>query len=321
MLEIGIPVYKARDTLQKLMDSIVAQTSNDFCVCLSIDGDGLDYSDIIAPYIARGIKIRIINSTENGGPGIARQRILDTTECDYLMYVDSDDLLMPRAVEVLYEKCKDEQYDIIRSAFIREQKNKQDQMLPHDVGTITWFHGKVYRVAYLKENNIHFHPTLRADEDAFFNLIAWNCAKKRGELAEVTYIWRYNENSITHAQGSKEYFSDTYMYYITSQVEGLKEMYRIKGEIDSSLISQTLINIYNYYMRARFYKLDEQVMNDCISTLKKCDWIQTYFNDGKNWIEIVKICKAGTVYDDTYVVFFNEPYNLWARRLLKRDEG
>ena len=57
MVEIGIPVYKARGTLQKLLDSIMAQTSDDYCVCLSIDGDGLDYSDILAPYIDRGDKV------------------------------------------------------------------------------------------------------------------------------------------------------------------------------------------------------------------------------------------------------------------------
>ena len=73
-------------------------------------------------------------------------------------------------------------------------------------------------------------------------------------------------------------------------------------------------------MKARFYELDEDIMNKCISSLKECDWIQIYLNDGTNWIEIVNKCKAGAVYDDQYVVFFNEPYNLWARRLLKADE-
>ena len=319
MLEIGIPVYKAQNTLQKLFDSLMAQTSNDFCVCLSIDGDGLNYSDIIKPYIKRGLKIRIINSSINSGPGVARQRILDTTECDYLMYVDSDDLLLPRAVEVLYSKCKDEQYDIIRSAFIRELKDK-DQMMPHNVGTVTWFHGKVYRVAYLKEKNIHFHPFIRTDEDAFFNLVAWNCAEKRGELSEVTYIWRYNDNSITHAQGSKEYFCDTYMNYIISQVEGLKELYRIKGKVDGKLTSQTLVNIFNYYMRARFYKLNEKVMDECIGTLRQCQWMQDFLKDGKSWAEIVNICKAGAIYDETYVIFFTEPFNIWVHRLILGDK-
>lgn len=321
MLEIGIPVYHAQETLQKLLDSLMAQTSEDFCVCISIDGDDFDYSNILNPYIARGLRVRIINNAENRGPAVARQCILDTTACDYLMFVDSDDLLLPRAVEVLYTKCKDEQYDIVRSAFIREYENGNDQIMPHDLGTITWFHGKVYRVAYLREKNIHFLPELRTDEDAFFNLVAWNCTEKRGESSEVTYIWRYNKNSITHARESKEYFCDTYMNYITSQVAGLEEIYRIRKEIDNKLVAKTLINIYDYYMRARFYKLDETLMNNYISVLKYQDWFQKFINNNANWVYIVETCKVGAIYDDAYIVFFNEPFNLWAKRLLKAEDA
>ena len=72
MVEIGIPVYHARYTLTKGLDSLVAQTKNDFVVCLSIDGDDEDYSDIISTYRARGLNIRIINTIINGGPGAAR---------------------------------------------------------------------------------------------------------------------------------------------------------------------------------------------------------------------------------------------------------
>jgi hypothetical protein len=65
------------------------------------------------------------------------------------------------------------------------------------VGTITWFHGKIYRVSFLKEKGLKFHPDLRSEEDAYFNLLCWNCTNNRGEIAEETYIWRYNPNSIT----------------------------------------------------------------------------------------------------------------------------
>ena len=42
MVEIGIPVYKARETLPATLDSLVAQTCKDFVICLSIDGDNED---------------------------------------------------------------------------------------------------------------------------------------------------------------------------------------------------------------------------------------------------------------------------------------
>ena len=219
-------------------------------------------------YIRRGLNIRIINNDENRGPGLARQSILDTTESDYIMFLDSDDMLMPRAVSILYKQAKQDEYDMVRSSFIREEKDKQDILLPQNINTITWFHGKIYRTAYLKDNNIRFHPNLRADEDAFFNLIAWNSAKKRGETSEVTYIWRFNENSIPRGSSGKEYFMKTYMYYMTSQVEGLCELFRLNPEVDASLVMQTLINTYTYYMRARYYNLDEATMEALITKLK-----------------------------------------------------
>ena len=323
MLEIGIPVYKALDTLPKALDSLVAQTKNNFIVCLSIDGDGNEntYKEMVQEYIHRGLKMRIINSKKNEGPGIARQRILDTTQCDYIMFLDADDMLMPRAVEVLYEQAKREDYDIVRSSFIREEKNKNDYILPQNMSVITWFHGKIYKVAFLKKKNINFLTGLRIDEDAYFNLIAWNSAEKRGELEETTYIWRYNKNSLTRAQGERDYFSDTYMCYIISQVEGLKKLYEINGQITDDLISQTLLNIYYYYMKARFYGLDEMVMNNKISELRSEQWMQEYLNNGQNWVYIIQNVKAGEFYENSSVVFFNEPFNFWAKRLLKAEDA
>lgn len=319
MLEIGIPVYNAKETLAKALDSLVAQTQNNFIVCLSIDGDDGNYEfykELTNKYIDRGLKMRIIYNEENRGPGVARQRILDTTQCDYIMFLDSDDMLMPRAVALLYTQAKAGNYDIVRSSFIREERDKQDMMLPQNINTITWFHGKIYRVGYLKEKDIRFHPDLRADEDAFFNLIAWNSAPNRGETSEVTYIWRFNENSITRQTKGKEYFLKTYMYYLTSQVEGLIRLSELNPELDQNLITQTVINIYNYYMHARFYQVDETNMIQLISKLKEQEQIQNCFKNISSWVYIVKNLKAGDIYDDVNIVFFSEPFNEWIKRLI-----
>lgn len=267
-------------------------------------------------YIRRGLKIRIINSEENGGPGIARQRVLDTTQCDYIMYLDADDMLMPRAVEVLYTQAKAGNYDIIRSSFIREDGKGQDVILTQNISTVTWFHGKIYKVAFLKEKNIRFLEGLYADEDAYFNLIAWNSAENRGEMNEITYIWRHNPNSITRNKDDRTYFLNTYMYYIRSQVEGLKGLYRVNGTYAGSLVTQTLLNIYYYYMRACFYKADQAVMNECISSLRSEPWIKEYLKDGNNWKELVTTVKGGAIYEETNIVFYSETVNNWITRLI-----
>ena len=320
MLEIGVPVYKARDTLPKGLDSLLAQTKDNFIVCLSIDGDNEDYSDIIEEYRRRGLKIRVINAEENGGPGAARQRILDTTQCDYIMFMDADDMLLPRAVELLYVQAKIQNLDIVRSSFIKEERRGGDRYITKDVNTITWFHGKIYRVAYLKEIGIRFLPGLRTDEDAYFNFVAWNSTKTRGELNEMTYIWRDNPNSVTRCDNRREYFSRTYNNYIRSQVEGLKTLHKVNKNSNPSLIAQTLINIYYYYMNARFLNLPLEETHAMISSLADEEWMPTFLSLSEVWTEVVQTVKAGAIYEDKYVVFYSETFYDWAMRLLKKHE-
>ena len=319
MVEVGIPVWHARDTLCKCLDSLVAQTLDKFITCLSIDCDGEDYSDIIETYRARGLKIRVINGEENGGPGAARQRIIDTTQCDYLIFMDADDMLMPRAVEVLSQHMKVNNFDIMRSGFIREEKNKRDLFIPQDSSIITWFHGKIYRVKFLKEKNIRFLPGLRIDEDAYFNLIAWNSTENRGEIAEYTYIWRDNKNSLTRAQSNSEYFKDNYMNYIIGQVRALQRLLEINESVKNDIISITLINIYYTYMRAAYLEYPMAAADELISELKAKKWLKNFLNDADSWISLVNNVKAGEVYNNEHVIFYDEPINHWIVRLLVND--
>lgn len=319
MIEIGVPVYKARDTLPDLLDTLVAQTKKSFFVCLSIDGDGEDYSDIIKKYKDRGLRIRVINSEENGGPGIARQRVLDTTQCDFLMFADADDLMLPRAIEVLHRKIVSGNYDIVRSGFIREHIDNEDQVFKCTDNIITWFHGKIYRVSFLKAKGLSFLPGLRTDEDAYFNMLAWNCTENRELLDEITYIWRDNKNSITNKEGQKNYFINHHMDYIHGQVEALKRIFTLMPEVPTLLITLELINIYYHYMRARFYKCDEKEMDDCISSLRDLAWMKVWIKGAQNWVDVISNIKPGDIYDGQYVVFYEETFNLWAVRLLATD--
>ena len=314
MIEIGIPVYHARATIRDTLDSLVAQTRKRFIICLSLDGDEDDYSDIIKEYQERGLNFRVVTGP-NGGPGMARQRILDTTQCEYIIFVDADDMLMPQAIENLYTAIRGKDFDLLRSSFIREEKNKQDLLLKHDIESITWFHGKIYKVDYLKKNNIHFLPGLRVDEDAFFNLVAWNCTEKKGSIDLVTYYWRCNQDSITRKSNTEQYFKDTYVGYIISQIEGLKEIFRIKQSVSNLLISFTLINIYEYYMQAKFYKLPLDEINNLIMSIKDFDWFKAYINKGENWIELVNRLKVGKIIDNKYIIFYEENFATWAKRL------
>lgn len=319
--EVGIPVYNALDTLSATLISLVGQTVHDFSICLSIDGDNFfeEYLDLANKYKEQGLNIRVIFNNINQGPGVARQQILDTTEAEYIIFLDADDLLTPRAVEILTRVIEEQKLNIVRSAYVKEEKGKLGVMIPHNSASITHFHGKIYRVSYLKENNISFLPELRYNEDSYFNLVAWNATEKRGEITESMCVWRENQQSITRAEGEKAFFIKSYDQYIYSQVQGLKKLYEIKNELSNKLITATLILLYSNYMRAKLYELPTQLIEQYLQTLRDCDVIQNYLNNYYNWVDIIKQLHAGEVYDDV-IIFYKEPFNEWVGRLLKRME-
>ena len=232
------------------------------------------------------------------------------------MFADADDLLMPRAVEVLYRSVVSGGYDILRSHFIREQNNSNDLLLRAKDSTITWFHGKIYRSSYLKNLGARMPEYLRTDEDAYFNLIAWYGTKQRGFVDEITYIWRDNKHSITRKESPADYFIKTNHLYIRSQVEALSFIFSHGIELDDKVVTFTLCNIYGYYMHAKYYNCDINYLDSLISQLREYPQMQEWFKKTENWLDVLQTLKAGEQYEDGTIVFFQESFNLWAARLM-----
>ena len=109
MIVVGIPVYHSLKILPTCLDSLINQTKKNFSIIIIQDGDNENYYPIIEEYKKRGLHICLKNRKINGGPSQARQDILDDVKrmnIEYVTFVDSDDILQPRAIEVLYDAIK-----------------------------------------------------------------------------------------------------------------------------------------------------------------------------------------------------------------------
>lgn len=316
MLDIIIPVYHSRKTLPDVLGSLSIQTKKDFIVTLVQDGDGEDYSDIIQPYNDRGMNIKVLNLEKNVGPGLARQAGMDAdTTSNYFMLCDSDDLLMPQAVESLYRGIKDKDLDIISSSFIRHQPN--DNLLQDVTNTaITWCAGKIYRAQYLRDNEIRFHPNLRVNEDSYFNVVAWNATQKRGQLHEVTVLMMDNPDSITRKDGLLGFFQMGWEQYILSQVDGLREIYKQTLNMNPAIAARTLVYLYNESMIAIHYNLP---VNKAQKYLKKLNvqWMKDAMNQLDFWQEVERSCKGLTFFTNE-VIFPNISFDKWLSWILDK---
>lgn len=89
-VSVIVPVYQVEKYLPRCIDSILAQTFEDFELILVNDGTKDDCPRIMQEYADRDGRIRQIHK-ENGGLSSARNAGLDIARGEYIAFVDSDD--------------------------------------------------------------------------------------------------------------------------------------------------------------------------------------------------------------------------------------
>ena len=103
-ISIITPVYKAEEYLGRCINSILAQSVPDFELILIDDGSPDRCGEICDEYALRDARIKVIHQ-ENRGQAAARNRALDIAEGEYIGFVDSDDYVHPRYLEVLLDNA------------------------------------------------------------------------------------------------------------------------------------------------------------------------------------------------------------------------
>lgn len=108
-VSICIPTFNRKDYIQKTLDSIFSQTYKDYEIIIVDDGSTDGTEEIIKSY---DFPIRY-NWQSNRGDAFSRNRLIDLANGEYISFVDSDDLLVPDALERMIRVMESEQEDVI----------------------------------------------------------------------------------------------------------------------------------------------------------------------------------------------------------------
>lgn len=108
-ISVIIPTYKPQTYLWECLDSLVAQTfpKEEFEVILVLNGCTEPWKSQIQEYIAskmKGMNVKFLH-TEQGGVSNARNMALDVVAGEYITFIDDDDFISPRYLELLYAKA------------------------------------------------------------------------------------------------------------------------------------------------------------------------------------------------------------------------
>jgi glycosyltransferase involved in cell wall biosynthesis len=209
---IIVPVYNVADYLPETLDSIAAQTVFGQCHVILVDDGSTDGSDLLAKQFAAEHPNVTALQQRNSGPGAARNLALDLADTPYVAFVDSDDLLPPRAIEVLLKAIVTHQASIAigdmdtfpkPTAFLwKKPFGKGDRLLETvvDAPDLIFDAGpchKLYDLAQLRRHGLRFREGVHF-EDAFLAIPMLLKAERIALVDEVVYQYRRREagNSI-----------------------------------------------------------------------------------------------------------------------------
>ena len=213
-ITVLVPVYNVERYLRECLDSIRNQTFADFeAICIN-DGSTDASRDIIQEYLDADARFRVIDKP-NSGYGASMNRGLDEAHGRYVAILESDDLYMPNALQVLHDAAIEHDAQVAKGEFnlYWSEPEKRvlsgelakiplDQLLvPSDVPEVFYAKSSIWSALYerqfLADNAIRFLETPGASyQDTSFNFKVWLHAERAVFIEDVILDYRQdNEQS------------------------------------------------------------------------------------------------------------------------------
>jgi len=177
-ISIIIPVYNVEQYLEQCLESIVNQTFTELEIICINDGSADNSADILNKYAEKDSRIKIFTNEQSCGPLTARKIGVDAAIGEFIMFADSDDYLELNACQLLYEKIKE--YDV--------------DMLQFSSKVINCANIDEKRIKHLNDNRLKPYDTLLKGTDVFkaciienkFSYTLWNKIYK-AELCKTAF--------------------------------------------------------------------------------------------------------------------------------------
>ena len=100
---IIVPMYNAERYIKICVDSILDQTFQDFELIIVDDCSTDNSYKICNELYGNNEKVRLFRHEKNQGPSAARNLGLKTATGEWIWFVDSDDAIIPNALEKLHK--------------------------------------------------------------------------------------------------------------------------------------------------------------------------------------------------------------------------
>jgi len=219
LISIIVPIYNVEDYLDECLASIAKQTSNNFIALLINDGSKDNSETIAKHYVEKHPDLFQFYNKENGGLSDARNYGINKTDTDYIMFVDSDDIIALDTIETISNELSNQPSDILCFGMTEiSEAGHHIRNIPPTTGSLdlTTLHqspsliieampnacNKVIKTTLFKTHNIEFPKGLWYEDLATIPKL-FHQAQAVSFMANNLYHYRTRAGSITQTISPK----------------------------------------------------------------------------------------------------------------------
>lgn len=210
-ISVVIPVYKVEPYLDQCVQSVVDQTYTNLEIILVDDGSPDNCPAMCDAWAERDSRIKVIHK-QNGGVSDARNAGLEAASGDYILFIDSDDIISVNFIEFLHKPLKCTVAANVASSVLHVTEDYKytnhpmeftssfeqilwDNMACKREGWFAW--GILYQASIVRAYHIKFDISLKNLEDMYWNSIISAYCKDVLYVPDAIYMYRNRSGSIT----------------------------------------------------------------------------------------------------------------------------
>ena len=231
-ISVVVPIFNVEDYIGDCLDSILDQSLKEFEVICVNDGSTDSSLDILKEYAAKDNRIKIIDK-DNAGYGHTMNIGMDMASGEYFVIVESDDFILPKMFETLYDATKENDLDFVKSDFYRfygeDNKNIIKEYQKLDKTNSNKYYNKIfsthdnhdtykflmntwtglYKLDFLRKNNIRHSETPGASyQDNGFWFKTFFYGERVMFIPEPFYMYRRDNPNSSIRNETKIYAMD-----------------------------------------------------------------------------------------------------------------
>lgn len=214
LVTVVVPVYNARTTLEKCVDSILNQTYENIELILVSDGSTDGSLEICRRYAETDARVKVADMP-NRGVSAARNVGIELAGGKYLQFADSDDYLEPDMTRQMVERAVTDESDLVITDFYRVVNTRMaDKGNIRDGSVLTkkefaeyflkspadYYYGvmwnKLYRRSLIMDYSIRCCTEMKWCEDLLFNLDYYRYAETFSAVATPLYYYIRNKKGL-----------------------------------------------------------------------------------------------------------------------------